>query len=156
MSIHLWMLPGLLHDKLIANPALGHYFKKIPHHCYNDMMVSILMKISTHEPISIETKLMLQRAHHSYHITKDEYDEFVRLFVEVAASIGECPTHYAYVFRNELDPLFNFKDDDFREEIRKRLQVVAMMLEAEEDAPLNTYDETRKKVEEAIASIGSR
>ena len=124
------------------------------------MMVRVLTQISTREPLPIEIKLILQRIHGQYHIAREEYDEFLCLFLEAITSIraGDSPCNILQVFKQDIDMLFDFKDDDFKLDVKKRLQVVAMMLDAHiadgsSNGSFHTYADTLEKINKLIESL---
>jgi hypothetical protein len=148
MYTNLWLIPDILHPKLIHNHLIGHYFKGIPKGDYNILMTFILAQICTRATISIESTLEIQKTH-GFKVHKSEYDEFVRLFLDATIEIGENPNYIANVFKCDLSPLILMKNrDDVIRQIKKRFKIVQLMLEIHDICPI-----VKQNVDDALACL---
>jgi hypothetical protein len=94
-----YLLPNLLYDKLMSSVSLKPFFSKTPRSCFDKMMLVIVQHLFSQErtfPDNI--KMSIERAHMNRNISRSDFDEYVRLFIESERELKnmcETPTNVA-------------------------------------------------------------
>ena len=121
-----WLLPEKLHARLRASAALAPLFEGVDFACFSAMMATTIQHLAARRPFPREFLRRVERTHAAMAVTKAQFDEYVRLFLESAVEVGEGPDtvdHFARAL-DELQTQFIFDGDSKREEVMKRIRSI--------------------------------
>ena len=167
---NIWVLPELLHDKLMKSAKLRKYFKHIPRDCYAAMMSEVVCNIGSKQNLSNELRHRIETKHAQLRITSEHYDIFVGLFMDTVREIGVNSSDMTYIEERLTDMIhiFQFDEDDVRERTIWKINDIIEDLESYTDNDHHTkYDEairdlmkTAEKIKQTMtrksSDMGSR